>query len=74
MTPPSSPLLFRPRWFPWLLLLVGLIIGYFVGKTSAAKARVLGDCIRRDSTSASINVTEGECTLNCPTCTWVRDD
>jgi hypothetical protein len=74
MTVPPSPVLFRSRWFPWIMLLVGLVIGYFIGKTSAATAPVTGDCLKGDSTPASINVSQRQCRLDCPSCTWVQDD
>ena len=74
MTAPAPAQLSRFRWLPWIMLLVGLIIGYFIGKTSAATAPVTGDCLKGDSTPASTNVSQRQCRLDCPSCTWVQDD
>ena len=69
--PPTRP---RPSWYlPLIMLVAGLIIGYFVGRTMTmiALAKV-GDCVRGDSTVVASNVSQQSCQETCRTCTWVQ--
>ena len=72
MTSPPTPQPDRLRLFlPWFMLLLGLVIGYAVGRVSTnAKGGPLGNCIRRDTSSAAKGVTQQSCQASCPTCTW----
>lgn len=64
----------RPRWLvPFIMLLIGLFVGYFFGqRTMAAKAK-LGQCIRGDSTVVANNVTLQSCEDTCETCMWEQN-
>ena len=74
MTPPPPPLA-RNRWLlPLIMLLIGLFIGYWVGKTMEQKAQAVGDCVSADSSTVVLtDVSQGQCTLRCKSCSWVQD-
>lgn len=60
-------------WIPWIMLIAGLIIGYFIGRTTTMQAQAkLGDCVRRDSTVVATNVSAQSCQATCATCSWVQ--
>ena len=72
----TTPSLGKPRntWLvPLSMLLIGLLVGYFVGhRTMQAKAS-LGQCIRGDSTVVANNVTQQSCEDTCETCMWEQN-
>jgi hypothetical protein len=72
-TPPAGTSFRANRYFPWIMLLIGLIAGYFIGRAtySMAQAR-LGNCVSSDSTLVDSDVSQKECQAECPTCTWTQ--
>jgi hypothetical protein len=74
MTAPTTET-FRSRWYlPWIMLALGLVIGYIVGRYtySLAQAKV-GNCVSSDTTEVvATGVSFGECRDICPTCSWTQ--
>lgn len=73
MTPPSPELLRTRSYFPWLMLLVGLVVGFFIGRLTISDAQArLGNCVSTDSTVFDTGVSQTECKADCPTCSWTQ--
>lgn len=70
---PSEPFRSR-RLLPWIMLALGLIVGYFMGRqTMSLQMAKIGDCVKSDTTYVALNVTQQSCQASCPTCMWVQD-
>jgi hypothetical protein len=64
----------RRNWLvPLVMLLIGLIAGYFIGRQTMAAQAQLGDCVRGDSTVVASNVSEQSCQATCRTCMWEQN-
>ncbi|HEV8124147.1 MAG TPA: hypothetical protein VGP80_07900 [Gemmatimonadales bacterium] len=61
-------------WFPWFMLLLGLIIGFFADRAIQTKQQIVtGNCINpRDSSVVASGVSQQSCQTSCPTCIWQR--
>jgi hypothetical protein len=72
VTSSSQPI--RTRWYyPWIMFVAGLIVGFFIGQYTLRMATRSGDCIRSDGTVVAHNVSQQSCQATCSTCTWVQD-
>jgi hypothetical protein len=74
-TPPLPNPTPRTNWILMVvMLLIGLVAGYFIGKKTTSDAQaVLGDCIRRDSTVVATNVSMQSCQISCSSCMWEQN-
>lgn len=74
--PPAGSRSVMERVLPWMLLVIGLIAGYWYGRSTCPKVDAvsgLGNCMTKDSTQVVLrNVSVDQCSAECPTCIWVR--
>jgi hypothetical protein len=74
MTAESTAHALRARWYyPWIMFVAGLIVGFFVGRYTLRAATTGGNCIRSDGTVVARNVSQQSCQATCSTCSWVEE-
>lgn len=75
MTAPPAERSFRASpLFPWIMLLVGLVAGIFIGRMSYSMAQAkLGNCVSADTARVvATGVSPGQCEDMCDDCSWVQ--
>lgn len=74
MTAPPTETL-RPRWYlPWIMLVLGLVIGFIVGRFTYSMAQAkLGNCVSSDTTEiVATGVSPSQCEAICDDCSWTQ--
>ena len=72
MTAPPAGTFRERSYLPWIMLAVGLILGFFIGRMTYSMAQAkAGNCVSSDSSEVvATGVSAGECRDICPSCSW----
>lgn len=75
MTPPAAPTPTRRPIPCWLLVIIALAAGFFIGwyAKTASLGHNTGTCIKADTSFIERGVTQPRCTSDCPTCMWIQN-